>query len=127
MSEPSLPHDRLRQAEGVRHGQIAFNRGEFFLAHERWEEVWLELKGTERLAVQGLIQIAAGLHHLQAGRRGPAARLLEKGVMKLPPAESTTELLAGLRVAALIRDVARLLADLRAPTGPLPELSGLGI
>ena len=127
MSELSVPHDRLRQAERVRQGQIAFNRGEFFVAHERWEEVWLELKGTERLAVQGLIQIAAGLHHLQEGRRGPAARLLEKGVSKLPPADSTTELLVGLRIDALIRDVARLLADLRAPTGPLPELSGLGI
>ena len=127
MSEPPLPFDRLRQAEQIRQGQVAFNRGEFFVAHERWEEVWLELKGTERLAVQGLIQIAAGLHHLKEGRGEPAARLLEKGLMKLSPHESTTELLAGLRVTALIRDVARLLADLRAPSGPLPDLSGLAL
>jgi predicted metal-dependent hydrolase len=127
MSEPPPPFDRLRQAEWIRQGQIAFNRGEFFVAHERWEEVWQELKGTERLAVQGLIQIAAALHHLKEGRGEPAARLLEKGVMKLSPDELTTDLLAGLRVTALIRDVARLLADLRASAGPLPELSGLRI
>jgi predicted metal-dependent hydrolase len=127
MSEPPLPFDRLHQAEGIRQGQIAFNRGEFFVAHERWEEVWLELKGTERLAVQGLIQIAAGLHHLKAGRGDPAARLLEKGVTKLSSDESTTELLAGLRVTALIRDVAQLLADLRASAGSSPELSRLAI
>jgi predicted metal-dependent hydrolase len=127
MSNPPLPFDRLRQAEWIRQGQIAFNRGEFFVAHERWEEVWLELKGTERLAVQGLIQIAAGLHHLKEGRGEPAARLLEKGAMKLSPDGSTTELLAGLRVTVLIRDVARLLADLRAPSGQLPELSGLAL
>ena len=94
------------------------------MAHERWEEVWLELKGTERLAVQGLIQIAAGLHHLKEGRGEPAARLLTKGAMKLSPDGATTELLAELRVTGLIRDVARLLADLRTPSGPLPELSG---
>ncbi len=125
MSKPPLPFDRLRQAEQIRQGQIAFNRGEFFVAHERWEEVWLELKGTERLAVQGLIQIAAGLHHLKEGRGEPAARLLEKGAMKLSPDGAATELLAELRVTGLIRDVARLLAALRTPSGPLPELSGL--
>jgi uncharacterized protein len=114
-------------AERIRQGQIAFNRGEFFVAHERWEEVWLELRGAERLVVQGLIQVAAGLHHLREGRSPPAARLLEKGVMKLSPREPTTELLAGLRIDALVRDVARLLADLRAPTGAGPELSGLAI
>ncbi len=95
------------------------------MAHEQWEEAWHEMKGTERLAVQGLIQIAAGLHHLNQGRRGPATRLLEKGAMKLSRDESTTELLAGLRVRALIRDVARLLAELRTPTGQSPDLSGL--
>ena len=125
MSEPPPPFDRLRQAEGIRQGQIAFNRGEFFVAHERWEEVWQQLKGTERFAVQGLIQIAAALHHLKEGRGDPAARLLEKGLMKLSANELTTDLLAGLRVGALIQDVARLLADLRASAGPLPELSGL--
>ncbi len=127
MSEPPLPFDRLRQAERIRQGQIAFNRGEFFVAHERWEEAWLELKGSERLAVQGLIQIAAGLHHLKEGRGEPAARLLEKGAMKLSPDGSTTELLAGLRVTGLVRDVAQLLAELRASSGPLPELSGLAL
>lgn len=127
MSEPPSPFDRLRQVEWIRQGQVAFNRGEFFVAHERWEEVWQELKGTERLAVQGLIQIAAGLHHLKEGRSDPAARLLEKGVTKLSADELTTELLAGLRATALIQDVARLLADLRASAAPLPELSGLRI
>jgi predicted metal-dependent hydrolase len=127
MSEPSQPFDRPRQAEWIRQGQIAFNRGEFFVAHERWEEVWQVLKGTERRAVQGLIQIAAALHHLKEGRGDPAARLLEKGLMKLSPDDSTTELLAALRVTALIQDLARLLADLRASAGPLPDLSGLRI
>jgi hypothetical protein len=62
--------------------------------------------------VQGLIQIAAGLHHLQRGRARPAARLLGKGLLKLgagPP-----NLLGGLRVASLAGDVTRLVAELAA-------------
>ena len=43
-------------------GRVAFNRGEYFEAHELWEDVWRELAGAERIFVQGLIQIAAGLH-----------------------------------------------------------------
>ena len=64
-------------------GRTAFNQGEFFLAHEIWEEVWHQITGPERTAVQGLIQVAAGCHHLRGGRRGPAAALLEKGAAKL--------------------------------------------
>jgi uncharacterized protein len=106
--------DRLEQ------GRAAFNRGEYFQAHELWEEAWQELDGVERILVQGLIQIAAGLHHLQQRRPGPAATLLKKGLAKVsrgvfaPPVD--------LRVDALARDVARLLAELEAPgaTGPDP-------
>jgi hypothetical protein len=103
---------------------MAFNRAAYFEAHELWEDVWRALdaraRPVERLAVQGLIQIAAGLHHLQQGRRGPAAQLLRKGLAKLsaeafPPT-------ADLRVGALGRDAARLLIQLEAPEGPkLPD------
>jgi predicted metal-dependent hydrolase len=127
MPEPPPSDRRARQTERVHEGQIAFNRGDFFLAHERWEEVWHELAGAERVAVQGLIQIAAGLHHLKEGRGGPAARLLEKGARKLAPDESPAPLLAGLRVGALLREVARLLAELRARPGVVPELSGVEV
>ena len=107
--------------ERLERGRAAFNRGEYFQAHELWEEAWQELDGVERILVQGLIQIAAGLHHLQQRRPGPAASLLKKGLDKVsrgvfaPPVD--------LRVDALARDVARLLAELEAPgaTGPDPK------
>ena len=110
--------DRLGRLEP---GRAAFNRGEYFEAHELWEEVWRTLDGVERLHVHGLIQIAAGLHHLQQRRPGPAAALLKKGLDKVsrgvfaPPVD--------LRVDAMARDVARLLAELEAPgaTGPNPR------
>ena len=115
MPGPPPSDIRAHQTKRVHDGQIAFNRGDFFLAHEHWEEFWHESAGTERIAMQGLIQIAAGLHHLKEGRSEPATRLLDKGVRKLSLGDATTPLLPGLRVAiALIRDVARLLAELRA-------------
>jgi hypothetical protein len=99
-------------------GRAAFNRGEFFAAHELWEEAWSVLAGAERLHVQGLIQIAAGLHHLQQGRPGPAARLLERGLAKLPPGGNP--LPDDLPVDSLAPAAARLLAALSAPASELP-------
>jgi uncharacterized protein len=71
------------RADLLQPGWDAFNRGEFFEAHELWEGVWRGLAGDDRSFVQGLIQIAAGLHHLKGGRVRPAARLLAKGAEKI--------------------------------------------
>lgn len=99
-------------------GRAAFNRGEFFAAHELWEDIWRGLAGVddERVLVQGLIQIAAGLHHLQRGRTRPAARLLARGARKLARAPATT-----LPIATLVRDVAALRAALEAPGAGTPD------
>ena len=48
----------------LRLGQTLFNSGKFFEAHERWEDVWRELDGEDKVFVQGLIQVAAALHKL---------------------------------------------------------------
>jgi predicted metal-dependent hydrolase len=99
-------------------GRAAFNRGEFFAAHELWEDVWRGLASMDdgRLLVQGLIQIAAGLHHLQRGRTRPAARLLVRGANKLARAPATE-----LPIAALVRDVTALRAALEAPSAGAPD------
>jgi len=97
-------------------GRAAFNRGEFFAAHELWEDVWRGLAGDERALAQGLIQIAAGLHHLQRGRPRPAARLLARGASKLSRAPATE-----LPIPALLRDVTRLLTTLETPGAAAPD------
>ena len=100
-------------------GRQAFNRGDCYQAHELWEQVWLELAGAERVFVQGLIQIAVGLHHLQQGRRTPAAGQLRKGLEKI--ARGVPAALGHLRIEALAREGARLLADLAADSiAPAP-------
>jgi predicted metal-dependent hydrolase len=103
-------------------GRAAFNDGRYFEAHELWEKAWSELAGAERVFVQGLIQIAAGLHHLEQRRPRPAAGLLRKGLAKV--SRGVPAPLAGLPVAALVRAGARLLAELAAG-GMAPDPSTL--
>ena len=46
----------------LENGAALYARGEYFEAHEAWEELWLSLDGEPRLFVQGLIQVAAACH-----------------------------------------------------------------
>jgi hypothetical protein len=89
--------------------------------------VWRELAGDERRLVQGLIQIAAGLHHLQRGRQRPAARLLARGIDKIsragPTPASQHQPLA--KVDAFVRDVERLLKDLESDGPSAPDAGAL--
>jgi predicted metal-dependent hydrolase len=103
----------------LQRGRTAFNRAAFFEAHELWEDAWRTLAGAERNAVQGLIQIAAGLHHLQNGRRRPAAKLLAKGLGKLPA--DPLPLLVDLEVDSLAAAITRLLQQLQGPEPTPPD------
>jgi predicted metal-dependent hydrolase len=90
----------------VAEGAEAFNRGEFFAAHELWERVWLELAGAERRWLKGLIQIAAGLH--KQARPEACGALLRKGLAKLVDAPDD---LLGIGAGALARDTAALVGE----------------
>jgi predicted metal-dependent hydrolase len=56
-------------------GILFFNAGDYFEAHEAWEDLWAESHGDERRFVQGLIQAAVGLFHFGGGNLGGAAKL----------------------------------------------------
>ncbi|MCX7701832.1 MAG: DUF309 domain-containing protein [Gemmataceae bacterium] len=57
-------------------GIILFNRGDFFEAHEAWEAYWLSAEvGEHRRFVQGLIQAAVALHHLETNNERGAKKL----------------------------------------------------
>ena len=66
-----------------RSGLDEYRKGRFFEAHEEWERLWKSAAGDDRLFLQGLIQLAAGLVHLERGRRAPGLRLLELARKKL--------------------------------------------
>jgi len=102
--------------DGIATGQSAFNQQSFFAAHELWEAEWHRAQGPARETLQGLIQIAAGCHHLQQGRRSPGQSLLAKGLAKVAKAPQAVPSLDG---AGLLTQVSELLAALvRNPDAP---------
>lgn len=88
---------------GYRRGIELFNRGEFFEAHEVLEDVWRAAPHAEKKFLQGLIQIAVGLHHDSTGNRVGARSLLARGGKNL---SAYPDAYAGLDVAALRNAVA---------------------
>jgi predicted metal-dependent hydrolase len=56
-------------------GVLLFNVGDYFEAHEVWEDMWSESHGDERRFYQGLIQAAVGLCHFGNGNLGGAVKL----------------------------------------------------
>lgn len=58
-----------------REGVEAFDRGDFYAAHDAWESLWLERFGEEKNFLQGLILCAVALHHYDRGNlRGARSR-----------------------------------------------------
>ncbi|MDQ4035206.1 MAG: DUF309 domain-containing protein, partial [Chloroflexota bacterium] len=67
-------HDRLfRQAVAL------FNGVRYWHAHESWETIWRAADDDERDFYQGLIQVAAGLLHLQRRNMRGARNKLREG------------------------------------------------
>ena len=64
-------------------GLHELREGRPFEAHEEWELLWKDSKGDEKLFLQGLIQLAAGLVHLGRGNEAPARRLFSLALAKL--------------------------------------------
>ena len=104
-------------SRAVRH----FNRGEFFEAHETWEDAWRPATGPERKFLQGFIQIAVALHHHSTGNLRGAQSLLKRGCGNLA---GCPEVFGGVRVSPLLVSLAawqNALAEGEA-VPPLPKL-----
>ena len=60
-------------------GIAQFNAGEFFEAHEVWEDLWHDTAGPDRRFYQGLIQAAVAVYHAGNGNARGARRLFHSG------------------------------------------------
>lgn len=104
------------------HGARLFATGEFFAAHEAWEERWRVAEDPgERRALQGLIQVAAGFHKLLVmGNPASAVRLLERGLAKLEAGRGVGFDRAGF--CAGVRACARAIAAGRFDAADIPRI-----
>lgn len=104
-------------------GLAAYDRGDFFEAHEELEPAWMGTDDlAERALLQGLIKVAAAyVHDVRGNPAGIArnlegARVLLRDALESGPAENV----AGVDLAALIGEVELRLADLAAhPDDPM--------
>jgi uncharacterized protein len=96
------------QIEKFQRGIALFNSGEYFRAHEVWEEIWLSASGRNKTFLQGLIQLTAAFHHLSRGNLAGATSLLKAGLAKLGgfPAENV-----GINLVALRTDSEKCLSE----------------
>ncbi len=60
-----------------------FNRHDFWVCHETLETEWLQATGPLKTFLQGIIQVAAGFHHVTHGNRRGALNLLAYALDKL--------------------------------------------
>jgi predicted metal-dependent hydrolase len=71
--------DRKLFFEGI----SQFNERKFFQCHETLEKIWLKQKGSEKEALQALIQLAVAYHHFLKGNRAGALKLLNRALPRL--------------------------------------------
>ncbi len=104
MATPDRSHftDEAKAKARYRQGVAAFNAGDYFAAHEHWEDLWSDPPAgglADRTFIQGLIQLAVGCFHLTNDNLNGARGLLTKCLPKLEPYQPTQR---GLDVAALV-------------------------
>jgi predicted metal-dependent hydrolase len=99
-------------AEGVR----LFNRGRYFEAHEVWEAAFVDAAGTDRAFLEGLVQLATGLHlRTRRGATRGAENLIAQALVTLEDFRPRTH---DVDVEALVAEFGAWLDGLRAERRP---------
>jgi uncharacterized protein len=97
-----------------------FNSGAYFEAHEVLEDAWRAAPRHEKKFLQGLIQIAVGLHHHSKGNVVGARSLLSRAARNL---SGYPEDFGGIQLPELLHSLAEwqhALAESKA-VPPLPR------
>ena len=106
---------------GLEKGIKEFNDEDFFTCHDTLEDVWMDVRGYERLFFQGLIQVSVGYYHLTCQNYPGAEHLLGRGIEKL---EAFVPAHRGIDVGDLVRHSTKTLSDVVARReGRLKNLS----
>jgi hypothetical protein len=123
------PLPDAERAASLAAGLAAYERGDFFEAHEDLEPAWMASPDLgERALLQGLIKVAAAYVHDVRGNPAGIARNLEGARALLVEADGAApaDNVAAIDIPALLGAIDERLADLAAhPDGPTlgpPEL-----
>ena len=65
-------------ANHLRAGMQCFADGDYYHAHDHWEEVWLDEVGDEKTLMKALVQLAVALYHRERGNLAGTRKLLRR-------------------------------------------------
>jgi hypothetical protein len=79
-----MPFNQQEHDEAAifREGIELFNDGEWFEAHESWEDIWHMATGPRKLFYQGLIQCAVTIEHMRRGNPRGVVTVYESAMTK---------------------------------------------
>jgi predicted metal-dependent hydrolase len=96
------------RTDPLRRGVRLFNFGRYLSAQQVWEEAWRQAPPEERPFLEGLVQLAAGLHlRTRRGATRGAAHLLAQALVVLEEFRPAAQ---GVDVEALVADFGAYLA-----------------
>ena len=108
-SQPSAEEDERRIFhEGIK----LFNEGDWFEAHEVWEDIWHLASGEKKRFYQGLIQCAVTIEHIRRGNPRGVRGVYQTAVPKF----------TGITGVYMGIDVPKLLQDLEKVVRPILDL-----
>ena len=110
---PPIPADDATKL--FERGVALFNGVRYWHAHEAWETLWRAARDEDRDFYQGLIQLAAGLLHVQRRNVRGARNKLDEGLTKLRNYQPTHH---GIVISELVGRGERILDDLNAGIVP---------
>lgn len=64
----------------VKQGLRAFNQGEYFIAHEFFEDAWRETPDSSREFYRSLLHISGGFYRLSENRPGAAKKFFHRAL-----------------------------------------------
>ncbi len=112
----------LDDGYGLSSGVSLFNHGLYHECHDALEPLWVEAQGELKAALQGLILMTAGYHHLQLQNASGMKAVWEDAMTRLAPFQGRAETPWG---AVDFKDAARLTAERLRHLSPHADWSEL--
>ena len=106
--------DRAEEARLFHEGIKLFNDGEWFEAHETWEDIWRSASGDQKRFYQGIIQCAVVIEHMRRGNPRGVLAVFKTALTKFV---GLPDVYMGLNIPELVGAIRRMAEPIEA----LPE------
>ena len=101
----------IDEAAAFHHGLHLHNSGEWFEAHEAWEDIWRPAGGEKKSFYQGLIQVSVVIEHIRRGNPRGMKSVYESCQTKFI---GLPEVYMGVNIPRLLRELTTFIAPILA-------------